>query len=339
LLAFEALLTQTEWRFAQNLLRNRLGTKWIVPRFEQAAMVSGSYSAGDTVITVDTTASEYYAGGYLAIWVAYDDYEIGEIASVSSGSVALVDGLTSSINGALRIMPAVVCRLVSAVDASSDRPGNRKLKMSLEAIEGPDLSGASDAITLGGYGVHTLADESDNISESIKTDIWSVDFDIGGALCGTTHVNGLRSMPQKTTLMDRAAIYAYKRWLHTKTGAVPFWRPTRFADFYLSASLGVTATSLVIVDNGFYNLRTGARAIALYYPDNTVDYRLIDTITSTTSTTTTITLTAATSNASIYTPAQVRISALMLCRLDGSAKLQHTGYDAEASYTLKEVLQ
>jgi len=336
---FDALLTEAEWRSVQNTIRVRHGGRWVVPQFEQAEFTSSSYAEDDTVINVDTTAAEYYVGGLAVVWKDSETWFVGELASKTASSITFTGGLDDDYDGPLRIMPAVTCRLGSAVSSESDRVGNRKIKPSFEAFDGMDLSGASDSVSLGGYGVMLWATEGDSIPQNFKTTIWSVDFDNGQPDYGSTRLYSLRSLPQKTTLLTRAEIYAFKRWVHTKHGAVPFWVPSRFKDLYLSANLGAGTSTMRVVNNTLLQNQTGAVALALFYPDGTVDYRRVDGIAEYSETETTITLSAATSNAGVLTPAQVRICWLMLCRIDGDPKLEHTGYDAEASFTVKEVMQ
>jgi hypothetical protein len=127
--------------------------------------------------------------------------------------------------------------------------------------------------------------------------------------------------------------------VHTKHGAVPFWVPTRFKDFYLSQNLSAGVSSIRIVNDGLIDNTEGAAALALFYPDGTADYRLIDSITNYSTTETTIGLSAATTNGSTLTPAEVRICFLLLCRIEGDIKLQHSGYDAAATFTAREVMQ
>lgn len=337
--SFECLLTPAEWRNAQNMLRTRQAARWVLPSFEQAQFVSASYSIGATVITVDTTAAEYYVGGLACVWQDYQNWYVATILSKTASTVTLETGLDVALSGNLRIMPASICKMAASIQSDSDRPGNRKIKLQFDAYSGPDLSGASDAVSLNGYGVLTLPTEAQQVSETIKTQIWDIDYENGPAEWGTTRLRSLRSLPQRTTLMDRAAIYAFKQWVHTKHGAVPFWLPTRFKDFYLSQNLTAGAGSFRVVENGFFDYNYGTIAVALFYPDGTVDYRLVNAVTEYSATETTIDITGTTSNASTLTPAEVRICFLLLCRLDGDIKLQHSGYDADATYTVKEVMQ
>jgi hypothetical protein len=336
--SFSALLNESEWRFAQHLLRNRHGSQWILPSFEQAEFVSATYTSGDNVVTVDTTAGEYYAGGLIVIWQDYQTYFVSEIESLNSTTVTLTSDINLTLTGNLRIMPASVCRLSTTASSESDRVGNRKIKASFDAFSGPDLSGLADAVTLGGYGVLTIATESGSIPDNFKTEIWDVDGGDGAVEWVSPHLRSLRSLAQKTTLITRAEIYAFKRWVHSHHGAVPFWLPTRFKDLYLSANLSATATSFRVVDDGFFDLSYGAVAVALYYPDGSVDYREVVSFAEYSSTETTVNI-AATTNAGILTPPEVRISLLLLCRLDGDVKIEHSGYDADAKYSVKEVLQ
>jgi len=335
--SFESLLDYSDWRTAQTLLRERLGVRFIIPVYQEAYFTNTTYTAGSTVITVDTTTADYYAGGLAIIWKSATENFVGDIASVASGSITLSNGLDDTLSGNLRIAPAALVKLNPQVSTTVDPVGNRKVKLSGLAVASGDLSGYTSPVTFDGYDVFTAKPEGTNVNDSYKADMWDTDYDIGVIDFGTMNQRAKLRRGYETTLLTTQELWNFRRFVHTHHNAVPFWVATHEPDCYMYTNLTAGSSSINIVDNGYYQDHEGRLGLFFEYPDGTFSYHTVTTVAFVSSTVTQLTLDAPTTNASTLSPDEVKIGYMVLSRFEGSVSLEHFGHLSQASFKLVEV--
>lgn len=334
---FECLLQPADWRIVQRLLAEKMGINWIVPAYHEAQFVSAAYLAGDTVIAVDTTAADYYVGGFVMIWKSPTENHVSEIESLTSSSITLADGLATDLSGSLRIVPVVTAKMGQSINSSVDPVGNRTIKLSGEVVKGIDLTGYSAPHTFEGYDIFEWQCEGRSVDDSYSVDLWDTDFDIGVIDFGTRTQRAKLRRGYDVTLMSPAELWKFRKFIHAHHNAVPFWFATQEADAYHYGNLLASSVALSIVDNGFYQSHAGRASLFIEYPDGTIDYRKITGVSFVSESVTTLSLNAATSNASTLAASSLKIGFLVLARMDGAVSFKHSGYKSDASFKLIEV--
>ena len=335
-LGVNSLLTPAQWREAQNVIRTRRGNTWAVPLYHEATFQTATYTAGTTTLTLDTTASEYYAGGLVMVWKSSTEHALVQASTVAAGSITLADALESTFTGELRIAPCMTAKMTN-FSSQVDPVGNRKVSASFSVYDGDDLSGQTESVTLGGYDVLTRYAEGTSVGDNLEIDIWEVDADIGGAKWGTVWTRAKQKRQYKITLTDSDDIWWFRRFVHSHTNRDPFWMTTNEADFQLSASITAAANSVRVYDNSLFDNSTGRTGICIQYADGTADYRAITSFAEYDADETTINLGSATSNGTTQTAADTKASALWLVVLDGDVSFTHYGNYSVATFTVSEV--
>jgi hypothetical protein len=335
-ISITSLIEPSEWIVAQNLVRVRRSAHWAVPLAQEAAFITGTIASGSTVISVDTTLAQFRQDGLALLWVDSGEYFLSTISAVTDTTITFSDDVPSTLTGEIRILPCDTARMLR-FSSSTDPVGNRTIQAGFQVYDGEDLSGQVDDVLLYGYSVLTERCEGDNVSDSFETVVWDVDYDTGPANWGSLESRAKNDRRYQITLMDRASLWWFRRFVYSHTNRDPFWMPTWESDFVVSANIGAASASIRVYDNGLLLNKVGIEAIMIYWPDGTYSYHLVSSIASYDADETTISLGSNTPNGSTISASDVVVSVMRKCVISGDIGITHQGQHSVASFTAKEV--
>jgi hypothetical protein len=239
-------LTHRQYERAQLLMQNGGAASWDLPVWAERQRVS--VSAGASSIAVDTTASDYRAGGKAVLWASDESYELVTIATVSAASLTL-SGVTGSAYTNALICPVRTAYCLGGLDAER-RPGTIvEAQTEWSVYDAIDLS---DAALYGSYRSHPLVTDcprlgSGSVGESVIAPTMVVDSGLGvprisAARSRVDRVIGMGWMPQ--TL---AQLWALRTWMHSVYGMQKgFWLPTYTRGITLASAIAPSDTTLTI---------------------------------------------------------------------------------------------
>lgn len=120
-----------------------------MPRWEDQTRVTTAVSAGvDTVLCDTTDRANYVAGSQAILWRSPQEYEVAEIAIVTTGSLEFTAPLVSDWGAGTIVAPITACRLVEPLALSHWLPTTGALSFTVDT-DLTDIAG----VGTGGTGV------------------------------------------------------------------------------------------------------------------------------------------------------------------------------------------
>jgi len=249
-----------------------------IPLWPELVLHTGTITADDMSITVDTTNADFRDDSLAVIWKSEDSCEAVQVETVAEGSLTLANPVQNTYTGRKLVMPLRSCQM----DAPSKRKGHSTgLAVSDFSFAVKDnilLTGFVPAVTYKGLPVITEATAIDpkqsksSDSDSSLQDYESGDFDFFSD--SDFNINIQSHLFYKDT---KAACWDFRKFIHSLLGQQgTSYVPTHKEDMVLAEGFGASDTSFNIeniglADNmGVNDLRTD---IAFIFPDGTQLYR------------------------------------------------------------------
>jgi hypothetical protein len=347
--SFESFLNILQWLSMQNIIKARRNNSAAIPIFHEASFTGAEYQTGDTVLAVETDNAEYYVGGYVGVMDGSNgNTHFSVIESLTAASVTMGMPLEADFYD-VRIFPMMVGYFTGAIAdkalpyiqgldfARSHTLANHKVGFQFQTTDGDDIRGYVSPYTLDGLNIIEWLPENQGADRhDIK--MWDVDFDYGRIVTGTSEPSSRIGRSFKVTLNGKSEIWDFRRFVHTHTNRTPFWFTTNLYSLLLAENVEIGATAISVYDLGFYDTSIYRTALAIKHPDGTVNYRLIDSMTSD-GTVTVISLDSALTNSAELASVNTKVSFLILGRIDGDVSLEHFGHKSIATFRVTEVYQ
>lgn len=347
---FEAFITAVQWLTMQHIIKSRRNNEAAIPIFHEAEFTGANYLTGDSVITVDTEHAEYYVDGFAGL-MNYngDTVHFSQILSMTDTSITLTHPLEADMYG-VRVFPMMVGifkgqitstalpYLPANYDLTQNSGSNQRARFNFETYRGNSPTTYTAPVTFDGLNVLEWDSEDDSGADAHTIRMWEVDFEAGKILAGTPESSARIKRRIITTLQTAHDRWNFKNFVRYHTDRIPFWFSLNHYNLLSQENIAAGASTLNVLDFGFYDASSYRTALAIRHPDGTVDYRLIDSMIESGGTTT-ITLTAALSNTTESGAFETKISFLLLGRIQGSVSMEHQGHYSKASFTITEVYQ
>ena len=346
---YECIITAADFLSMQHIIRMKRNNRALIPIFHEVTFINdASYYIGDTVVAVDTSSAEYYVGGYAGLY-GNGTVHFSEITEMTANSITLRQPLESDFYaGDARVFPMVTGSFKGSISVEPlpykapqalntiNSASLQKAKFRFETYEGDDLRGYTTPDRLNGIDI--IPWPSENLgSDYYQIKQWEVDFDVGAFQMGTQDPAARIGREWRATFSTRAELWAFRRFCHSHTNRVPFWISLNHYNLLAVANISAGATTVDVLDSGFYDSSDYRTAIAIRHPDGTIDYREI---LNKTRVGNIVTLEVdALSNTSEMGSLQTKISFMVLARIDGDVRLRHFGHKSEAAFAITEVFQ
>jgi len=332
-------------RTLENALHSGQAVTWSLPVWMDAAPLQTTVSASATSLAVDTTTRDFGAGRDIILYRDEARFEVCTIDSLTSSSITLDAGTASGWPAGetlvIPVRPAVLPdTLALARFTGSDATGTVRFE-----IVGPnDWTAETPGTT---YRSHPVLTQAPNWTEdpehSIARAIDRVDGRIGGFFLDAQAAGPQRLQSHRWLLDGRAAIDAYRQWLHARRGRLAaFWLPTWAIDLVPVATIGSSDTTIDVAHCSYtasVAQAIGRRDIRIETAAGAVLYRRITGSTEVSSTVERLTISSALG--STLAPADVvAISFMSLARLEAdAAEIQWSTSDlAEATVMTRAAL-
>lgn len=250
-----------------------------LPVWTDEGALQVSANIDDTVLNINTTDLDHYAGGFVVLLSDSYTLEVIEIASITATTVTLANGLAAAWVAGTKVYPARLARIASDL----------KFKNTLQGIDGVvsfDVVSATNATPVDfalSYRGLPVLDRTPNKAGGVSTE-FRRDLEILDNLTGVVAYDDRSGFAN--TLQDyhwiekgRANIAILKQWLYARAGRLtPFWTSSWTNDIELVGTVAVSDLVIDIAFIGYANYLSqgvGRRDIKIELNDGTVFYRRI----------------------------------------------------------------
>lgn len=237
--------------------------------------------SGETIISVDTTESEFYEGSYAVIWEDDETCEFLEIDTVDDDQIVLVSPTTQSYATGTLIIPMHESYLeenLSYDDINGERSiFNLKFRCVNEEVLATDHW--SSQIYLGSRVMDDpiLLSSSSTVPRMLKRPLVMVDYGVGAVeVFDKTDFSFLEGSDYRWVLNSRSDIWKFRQWLSYMSGQMgTVWIPTKMKDVNLTGGFNAGDTQLYITPYGYSENELFAH-LAFIKTDGTILCRAVD---------------------------------------------------------------
>lgn len=256
------------------LLRAWQHQPFAVPFWPDQTRLLDGISAGASSLNVSTVGRDFDDGAYVMLWYDSTTFEVIEIDSLTSTSIALKNPTTRAwAAGRTRVIP---CRLAQLPLEMTVNP----LLLSADAATiGWRLLVSNKSINRLGSGTFTsyrgaevwshISDESGGLSEDINIKAADLDAQIGYFRTIKKGVASRWTHDHRHVMKNRAAVADFIAFLYRRMGRLtPVWVVSWAKDFELKQPIVSAGSTIVVKSFGYANLlagQQGARDIAIIY--------------------------------------------------------------------------
>ena len=239
----------------QNLLFSAGGRAVGVPVWWDLTPLLASAAPSDTLISVDTTASDFREGGFAILWRSATDFEAGQILSVNPGSLEFALPLADSHPAGTSVMPLQRAVFDNQIERERQSIDVARYGFLCRFLEVADLSLPDGQMTLfkGSPVFDDINFMSSNVlSEPIDAATVFIDNDIGAGPSPFRRRSPVFSSVKGWFTRGRAARWRLRRLLHAMRGRQrSFWLPTHREDFVLNQAIGPADTTIFVTQADF----------------------------------------------------------------------------------------
>ena len=231
-----------------------------MPLWNQAQVVTAVAST-DLIVGCETSYSEFSASGLALLWSSPSTWSVLRVSSVSPGQLNLAQEVGSSFASAL-LMPMTW----GFWESNPERlfTGSRTtMQVSLISHQPSALDPAAPEQYLGNdvyyEEVYQLQGSG---SETVSTEVLSVDFDLGTITQYYPWDDSLASRKWGWVCETPEEQWSLREWLHRRSGQYrPFWAPTHEADIELLTT-GSLGSVIRVRSNGYSELGSARSQLA-----------------------------------------------------------------------------
>jgi hypothetical protein len=277
---FSVAAVRNEFQYLDTLLAAKQSNLLTVPFWPDKSSLPITYASGATVFAIDTSCRDYHVGGKLVLGTDALHCEELTILSLTSSSVTTVAGSLRTWLAGSYIVPARACRLNPSMSVvrPTAKVSTARVQFTVDDLTSIDAAWDTSYQFASVEVMVRKPNRVDNVTAEYRRLQEILDY-----TTGVTEIDDLGARPFNVRsysylLKDRAAIQAYRAWLHQRAGqAEPFWSPTWERNFELHGTQDGGAT-LIVENQGmstYLNGVGGRGNIAMRRRDGTWVFRAI----------------------------------------------------------------
>ena len=244
--------------------------EWGWPCWHEAVELAATLPVASSSIPVDTTAADFRAGGLAIVSQGASLYEVVEISTVASGSLALAAPTAMQHPVCAAVMPLRMARMSGQARREDHPVGASRYSVTMQVTDNVELTTEAAAMQYLGYDVLSdpLLMPGDAMPRQIERPLDILDPGPGAWAAFARTDYPLISTDHRWRFTTRAQAWAFRRWLHRRAGRLnPVWIPSRTHDLALAVQPTAAATTLQINDVNYRNVglnRPGMTHIAAF---------------------------------------------------------------------------
>jgi hypothetical protein len=255
----------------------------------QATNLETLPTTGINTLQVDTAYAYYQAGGFALLWEGEDNYEILEVAGVTSSQLSFTSNIQNTYTNYCIVLPAFY-QIPQGVQWQEYQSHTLFDFQTLTTNE-IEIEEYTYPETYGGYNVFPYTCnlfESDSTPVNVKNNIISLDSNSGIVDSYTTYEVAKREFVVGVNPQGRQQCYELLQLIEGLKGRQKsLWVPSYNEDLKASQDLDGTST-IYVEDNGFgdifrdrttYDRESAYNHIAVSYSDGSIEYVEIESIT------------------------------------------------------------
>jgi len=252
-----------------------------VPIWQDRRQLLAGASAGGSALTVDTTNTEFEAGGLVILTDHEGLAEAQEILTVSSGSLALKLTLQNAWPEGTYAYPARLGRIGDQQRLARLTADVAELIVTIRFEDTGTVWAAQDS-TPTYRGLPVLEDKPNwagDLEAALFHKIHEVDYQTGAIFVEYEGTVPNRLQQFRWLLDSRTEIDRYRKWLYARAGRlIPFWLPSQTVDFVATQPIGGGSTQLTVQNVGytqFARQQNGRKDLRIQLNTGTIYYRRV----------------------------------------------------------------
>lgn len=234
--------------------------EWGWPCWHEAVELAAVFPAASSSIGIDTTASDFRAGGLAIVHQSPSLYEVVEVDTVAAGSLSLVAPTTMEHPAGAAVMPLRMAKMAGQARREDYAVEASRYSVTMQITDNTELTTEAAAMQYLGYDVLSdpLLMPGETMPRQIDRPLDILDPGPGAwATFARTDYPAI-STDHKWYLRTPAQAWAFRRWLHRRAGRLnPVWIPSRTHDLALAVQPTAAATTLEVRDVNYRNVGLG----------------------------------------------------------------------------------
>jgi len=277
-------MSVSETNYVRRKLYKNLHNVWGIPLWPEWTQLSSQASSGQAVLNVGSTENRNFeVGGKCMILVDEDNYEAGDILSMTSTSITLDTNLNSTWDSGLYVYPILKAQLKAEQTGVSKSIGFDTFSFEFIEVPDTDITHYLFSVTPDTYNTFNVFETEPNWLSSLNID-YKHNYDVLkflGARYTNTNVaetnmslTALFSNFSSTELNDLLGFFDISkgRWDQ-------FWLPSFNEDITITSAFVGTDTTFDIEDIKWSAYWNGMDVVGQYlrfqFPDGSIEYRNI----------------------------------------------------------------
>jgi hypothetical protein len=312
------LNTEVERRRFEALIFNQLKALWGVPVWTNGVSHRGTIAIGTSEIFIDTTYTDFRAGGVAVIWQNTSSFESIKIESVNASSIILQSPTTTLFTGTKTIMPIRLGYLNNTLALQSSAVTKTAITAEFKITDNAITTGYAADLTYKSQPVlltHCIVNGS--IGRTVDPDLITIDANVGEFQVFSPSTFNIMTRAYNFDTKSKEDCWKFRQLIHAMYGRQKsIWVPTFERDMELDSDMTAVADTFEIVNSAslyrYLTVNDLITHLIFFFTDGQKECREIINIEDNGSTET-ITIDAALGR--IVTNANCQISFLQLCRL------------------------
>lgn len=271
---------ETEGIRLESILFDRRGSSFGVPVWIEPTRLDQAVEAGDTVVSVRSTANaDYRVGGLAILYASETDFEVFEVSAVSASTLTAASPLNSAFPAdTVEVFPVRICFTTEGNRGRRNPVGLRELDVTMRVSENSvDLADASAFSELDGK---VFLDDPNAVDRQLSEEFRSriEVFDSQTGIFSQTRVWGPdKRLHQKGFVShSRSELWEIRRLLHFLSGRLVSFRiPTFYRELVVTDDV-LSGTTDLQIENVGATLFLKGQAAAVRAPRNKLRIELSD---------------------------------------------------------------
>ena len=242
-----------------NVLWGWQSNNFALPVWNNRGELASSATIASTTLDVVTTDLGFVDGGFAVLFADSSNYELVQIDTVSSSSLALVSATTKLWVAGSKIYPAEVARLPIGVQSRQPTSVVTELTSMFSCdpiVTDPQLPIVAPSLTYGGFEVVM---KKPNWAQPIDTtndfDFAEIDYQTGAIARFDRYDTPKITKRYQWVLRDKSAMLDFRALICRLAGRFKsVWMPTWFGDFSLYSTELSSSTSIKVRSNEFQQM-------------------------------------------------------------------------------------
>ncbi len=229
--------------------------KWGLPVWYELVNHSDTINVLDTIITVDTTYTDFRDDSLAVIWKSVNEFEIIRIATVAVGSLSLSSVVQNTYTGDKVIIPCRIAQINRVTRGKETPDGQSTIEFNFVVEDNILLTGYAAGTTYKTLPVLTDASIVGKAQEKISDgDLAITDFNTGEYLIYSDSEFNKVIQSHVFKNYTKVATWNHRLFLHYLLGQLnTVWIPTFKSDMILTNVIGAADTSFTIENIGLYD--------------------------------------------------------------------------------------